>query len=54
MAWSKSCVALGIGKDIMTSIDPLPGKNYSVQVYARMSIGATRLEDEGVVEIACA
>jgi hypothetical protein len=54
VAWSKSCVALGIGKDIMTSIDPLPGKNYSVQVYARMSIGATRLEDEGVVEIACA
>lgn len=54
VAWSKSCVALGIGKDIMTSIDPLPGKNYSVQVYARMSVGATRLEDEGVVEIACA
>lgn len=54
VAWSKSCLALGIGKDIMTSIDPLPGKNYSVQVYARMSVGATRLEDEGVVEIACA
>ena len=54
VAWSKSCVALGIGKDIMTSIDPLPGKNYSVQVYARMSMGAARLEDEGVVEIACA
>lgn len=54
VAWSKSCVGLGIGKDIMTSIDPLPGKNYSVQVYARMSIGATRLEDEGVVEVACA
>jgi hypothetical protein len=54
VAWSRSCVGLGIGKDIMTSIDPLPGKNYSVQVYARMSIGAARLEDEGVVEIACA
>lgn len=54
VAWSKSCVALGIGKDIMTSIDPMPSKNYSVQVYARMSVGATRLEDEGVVEIACA
>ncbi len=54
VAWSKSCIGLGIGKDIMTSIDPLPGKNYSVQVYARMSLGATRLEDEGVVEIACA
>lgn len=54
IAWCRSCIGLGIGKDIMTSIDPLPGKNYSVQVYARMSIGATRLEDEGVVEVACA
>ena len=52
-AWVKGCVALGIGKDIVSSIDPLPGKNYSVQVYARMSIGATRLEDEGVVEFGC-
>lgn len=54
MVWSKSCVALGIGKDIVSSIDTLPTKNYSVQVYARMSIAATRTEDEGVVEIACA
>ncbi len=54
VAWSRGCVGFGIGKDIVSSIDPLPGKNYSVQVYARMSIGAARLEDEGVVEIACA
>lgn len=53
VAWSRSCVALGIGKDIVTSIDPLPSKNYSVQVYARESIAATRLEDEGVIEIGC-
>ena len=53
VAWSRSCVALGIGKDIVSSIDVLPQKNYSAQVYARMSIAATRLEDEGVVEIAC-
>lgn len=53
VAFSKSCIGLGIGKDIVSSIDPLPGKNYSVQVYARMSIAATRLEDEGVVEIGC-
>jgi len=53
IAWARSCVALGIGKDIVSSIDVLPGKNYSAQVYARMSIAATRLEDEGVVEIAC-
>jgi hypothetical protein len=53
LAWSRSCIGFGIGKDIMTSIDPLPGKNYSVQVYARESIAATRLEDEGVVEVGC-
>ena len=53
LAWSRSCIGLGIGKDIVSSIDTLPTKNYSTQVYARMSVGATRLEDEGVVEIAC-
>ena len=54
VAYAKSCVGLGIGKDVVSSIDVLPGKNYSAQIYARMSIAATRLEDEGVVEIACA
>lgn len=52
-AWIKGCVAFGTGMDIVTSIDPLPSKNYSVQVYARESIGAARVEDAGVVEIAC-
>jgi hypothetical protein len=53
LAWSKKVIRLGIGKDIITSIDKLPSKNMSVQVYARMSVGAVRVEDEGVVEIAC-
>jgi hypothetical protein len=53
IAWARSCMGLGTGKDIVSSIDVLPGKNYSAQVYARMSIAAARLEDEGVVEIAC-
>jgi len=52
-AWIKGCIAFGTGMDIVTSIDPLPTKNYSVQVYARESIGAVRIEDAGVVEIAC-
>jgi hypothetical protein len=54
MAWAKSCVALGIGQEINTSVDRRPDKNNAWQVFADMSIGATRLEDEGVVEIACA
>lgn len=53
IAWSRGSVALGIGQDVQTSIDVLPGKNLSVQVFASESIGATRIEDEGVVEIAC-
>lgn len=53
LAWSRGCVALGKGKDVTTSIDTMPGKNYSVQIYARQSVGAVRVEDAGVVEIAC-
>ena len=53
MAWSKRCVAYGSGMEPMTSIDRMPGKRMSVQVYARESIGAVRVEDEGVVEISC-
>ena len=54
LAWSRSCVALGIGQEINTSVDKRPDKNNAYQVFADMSIGATRVEDEGVVEIACA
>lgn len=51
--WTRGAIAYGTGMDTRTSIDTLPGKNYSVQVYTRESIGAVRVEDEGVVEIAC-
>jgi hypothetical protein len=54
LAWSKSCVALGIGQEVNTSVDKRPDKNNAWQVFADMSIGSARLEDEGVVEIACA
>jgi len=53
MAWAKSCVALGIGSEISSSVDRRPDKNNAWQVFADMAIGAARLEDEGVVEIAC-
>jgi hypothetical protein len=53
MAWAKPCVAMGVGKDIVTSIDRMPGKNMAMQVYARMAVGAVRVEDEGVVQIGC-
>jgi len=53
MAWCRQAMKLGIGRDIFTSVDVLPTMNYSWQVYSRMSLGAVRAEDEGVVEIAC-
>jgi hypothetical protein len=52
-AFAKNGVTLGIGKDITTSIDILPTKNQSVQVYARMSLGAVRMEEARVVGIDC-
>lgn len=54
LAWAKSCVGFGVGQEISTSVDRRPDKNNAWQVFADMSIGAARLEDEGVVEIACA
>lgn len=53
MAWQKGCMRLGIGADVKSSVDVLPGKRMSTQVYGRMSLGAARVEDAGLVEIAC-
>lgn len=52
-AWAKSGVKLGIGANIMTGIGQDPGKAFNMRIYAKMSIGAVRIEEEKVVEIAC-
>lgn len=52
-AYVKSGVILGLGKDINTRIGERADKNYLTQVWASMSIGATRMEEVKVVEIAC-
>lgn len=52
-AWAKSGLLLGLGQDITARIDPIPAKNYAVQVYASMDIGATRMQEEKVVQIDC-
>jgi len=54
LAWAKDGVLLSVGKDMQGKIDPRVDKSYAMQVYACMSIGATRLEDAMVVDIACA
>lgn len=53
LAWCGDGVILSIGNDMEAKIDKLPTKNYSTQVFARMSLGATRLEDSKVVEVVC-
>jgi len=52
-AWAEDGLALAIGKDVMARIDERSDKGYATQVYYCMSIGATRMEEEKVVQIDC-
>jgi len=52
-AFSKSAMGLGIGKDVSTKIDLRPDKSYAHQVYLSFVAGATRIQDECVVEVLC-
>ncbi len=54
ICWAKDGLLLSVGKDITTKISERDDKNYAMQVYSKMSIGSTRLEEEKVVEILCA
>lgn len=51
--YAKSGIKLAVGKDIMGRISERDDKNYSVQVYASMMIGATRMEETKVGYIEC-
>ena len=52
-AWAKSGMHLGIWNDITTRITERDDKSYATQVYVKGTFGATRLEEEKVVEILC-
>lgn len=52
-AWAKTGIALGFGENITVRVAEDPGKSYSVRPYARMSLGAVRVEEEKVVAIEC-
>lgn len=53
LAWAKSGLLLAIGADIKAEIAKDPGKSFGTRIYASMSLGATRMEEEKVVEVLC-
>jgi len=52
-AWAKSGILLAAAEEINTQVDRMPGKNQSVQVWAGMDIGATRLAETHVIPVYC-
>jgi hypothetical protein len=52
-AYVRDGLVLSTGEDVKAAIEERADKNYSTQVYTRMSIGATRLQEKYVVEISC-
>lgn len=53
VAFAKSGIGFAIANDLTVRAEERPDKNYAVQVYAKSSFGATRVEDEKVVEVQC-
>lgn len=52
-AYVEEGLLMTVGEDFTAEVGPRADKSYSTQVYARMSIGATRMQELEVVEIAC-
>ena len=51
IAWAKNSLALAIGEEPNGRISERDDKNYSTQVFMSMDIGATRMDEIGVVEL---
>ncbi len=54
LAYHKSGIRLGIGRDVSTRVDKRPDLSYCDQVYLAFTAGASRMEEEKVVEIGIA
>lgn len=50
--WVPSGVQLGMWNDVTVSVDKRPDKRNSVQTYITTTVGATRIEEKRVVQIA--
>ena len=53
IAYQKNSLLLAVGLDVIVDVGPRRDKNMAIQVYLGMSIGATRMDEKGVVEIDC-
>lgn len=53
IAWAQDGVLLSLGMDVKSRVSERDDKSYATQVYASMSIGSTRMEEEKVVEVIC-
>lgn len=48
-----SAVLCALGKEVNGRVTELPGKHYSNQVYASLTMGSTRMEEVQVIEVLC-
>lgn len=53
LAFARSGIGLAIGRDMKGSVGERADKGFATYVYACLSAGASRLEEERVVEIKC-
>ena len=52
-AFTKAGIGLGVGADIKTKVDERADKSYAWQIYLSFTAGATRIQDECVVQVDC-
>ncbi|MFP4477327.1 MAG: phage capsid protein [Desulfatibacillaceae bacterium] len=53
LAWARDGILLAVGKESSAKVTERPDKNYAVQVYYSMSVGAVRMSEDWVVDILC-
>jgi hypothetical protein len=53
LAFAKSALGLAMGQNINVRMSERADKSYSTQVFASATFGATRIEEEKIVQIQC-
>lgn len=53
LCYLRTGILLAIAQDIVSRIDDRADKSYAKQVYLSLGVGATRMEEEQIVQVAC-